>query len=129
MEHGDYTVGWICALSIELAAAVAMLDERHNPLLQDSHNHNNYTLGRIGVHNITIACLPSGVTGTTSAAIVVSHVYSTFPSIRFGLMVGVGGGAPSARNDIRLGDVVISKPDGTFGGVIQYDFGKTVQEG
>lgn len=44
-------------------------------------------------------------------------------------MVGVGGGAPSAKNDIRLGDVVISKPDGTSGAVIQYDFGKTVQEG
>ncbi|KAK3173306.1 hypothetical protein OEA41_006635 [Lepraria neglecta] len=129
MEHGEYTVGWICALPTELAAAVAMLDERHNPLPQDSHDHNNYTLGRIGVHNVAIACLPSGVTGTTSAAIVASHIRSTFPSIRFGLMVGVGGGAPSAKNDIRLGDVVISKPDGTSGGVIQYDFGKTVQEG
>lgn len=93
-------MGWICALSLELAAAVAMLDERHNPLPQDSHDHNNYTLGRIGVHNVAIACLASGVTGTTSAAIVASHVYSTFPSIRFGLMVGVGGGTPSARNDV-----------------------------
>ncbi|KAL9098648.1 MAG: hypothetical protein Q9163_005732 [Psora crenata] len=129
MEHGDYTVGWICALPTELTAAVAMLDERHNPLLQGSHDHNNYTLGRIGVHNVAIACLPSGVTGITSAAIVASHIRSTFSSIRFGLMVGVGGGAPSAKNDIRLGDVVISKPDGTSGGVIQYDFGKTVQEG
>ncbi|KAF7502552.1 hypothetical protein GJ744_005491 [Endocarpon pusillum] len=129
MEHGDYTVGWICALPTELAAAVAMLDERHNHLPQDSHDHNNYTLGRIGVHNVAIACLPSGVTGITSAAIVASHIRSTFPSIRFGLMVGVGGGAPSVENDIRLGDVVISKPDGASGGVIQYDFGKTVQEG
>ena len=129
MEHGDYTVGWICALPTELAAAVAMLDERHNPLPQDSHDHNNYTLGRIGVHNVAIACLSSGVTGTTSAAIVASHMRSILPSIRFGLMVGVGGGAPSAKNDIRLGDVVISKPDRRSGGVIQYDFGKTVQEG
>ena len=129
MEHGDYTVGWICALATELAAAVGMLDKRHNPLPQDSHDHNNYTLGRIGVHNVVIACLPSGVMGTTSAAVVASHIRSTFPSIRFGLMVGVGGGAPSAKNDIRLGDVVISKPDGTSGGVIQYDFGKTVEGG
>jgi len=44
-------------------------------------------------------------------------------------MVGIGGGVPSSGNDIRLGDVVVSKPAGTFGGVIQYDFGKTVQEG
>lgn len=129
MEHGDYTVGWICALPTELAAAGAMLDQRHDPLPKKSQDHNNYTLGRIEGHNVAIACLPSGVTGTTSAAIVASRIRYTFPSIEFGLMVGVGGGAPSTENDIRLGDVVISKPVGTSGGVIQYDFGKTVQEG
>ena len=93
-------MGWIYALPTELAAAVAMLDERHNPLPQDSYDHNNYTLGRIGVHNMAVVCLPSGVMGITSAAIVASYIPSTFPSIRFGLMVGVGGGAPSAKNDI-----------------------------
>jgi hypothetical protein len=31
--------------------------------------------------------------------------------------------------DIRLGDVVASKPRGMSGGVIQYGFGKTVQKG
>lgn len=129
MEHGDYTVGWICALPTELAAAVGMLDERHPPLSQVSHDHNIYTLGQIGVHNVAIACLPSGVTGTISAAIVATHIRSTFPSIRFGLMVGVGGAAPSEENDIRLGDVVISKPTQTSGGVVQYDFGKTIHEG
>jgi hypothetical protein len=57
---------------------------------------------------------------------------STFPSIRrsgFGLVVGTGGDAPSPENDIHLGDVVISEPVGRFGGVIQYDFGKTEAEG
>jgi len=44
-------------------------------------------------------------------------------------VVGTGGGAPSPENDIRLGDVVISEPVGRFGGVIQYDFGKTEAEG
>src|SRR5271155_5783334 len=51
----------------------------------------------------------------------------SFPSIRFGLMVGIGGGAPSPKNDIRLGDVVISSPVGKTGGVIHYEFGKTIQ--
>lgn len=104
MEHGDYTVGWICALPTELAVAVTMLDKRHNPLPQPAHDHNNYTLGRVGIHNVAIACLPSGVTGTTSASVVPSHLLFTFPSFRFGLMVGVGGGAPGPKNDIRLGD-------------------------
>ncbi|KAK4195644.1 nucleoside phosphorylase domain-containing protein [Triangularia verruculosa] len=42
-------------------------------------------------------------------------------------MVGIGGGAPSANNDIRLGDVVVSAPAHGKGGVLQYDFGKTIQ--
>jgi nucleoside phosphorylase len=39
-------------------------------------------------------------------------------------MVGIGGGAPTTQNDIRLGDVVVSQPKDGFGGVIQYDLGK-----
>ena len=118
MEHRDYTVGWIYALSTELAAAVAMLDERHTPLPQDPHDHNNYTLGRIGVHNMAIMCLPSRVTGITSTAIIISHIRSIFPLIMFGLIVRVSSKALSAKNDIRLGNVVISKPDRMSRGVI-----------
>jgi nucleoside phosphorylase len=44
-------------------------------------------------------------------------------------MVGIGGGAPSEEHDIRLGDVVVSRPTGQFGGVIQYDFGKALSGG
>ncbi|KAJ5564595.1 putative serine/threonine-protein kinase PkwA [Penicillium frequentans] len=51
----------------------------------------------------------------------------SFPNIRIGLMVGIGGGAPSPDHDIRLGDIVVSIPDNGRGGVIQYDFGKTIQ--
>jgi nucleoside phosphorylase len=114
-----------------MAAACAMLDKRHEslPLQPESHQHNNYVLGRIGPHNVVVACLPSGITGTISAARVVNQMLATFKRLKFGLMVGIGGGAPSAENDIRLGDVVVGKPTGFFGGVIQYDFGKTVQNG
>jgi nucleoside phosphorylase len=129
MRHEDYTVGWISALPTEVAAAVGMLDERHSTLPSRPQDNNNYTFGRVGVHNVVITCLPSGVTGTISAARVATQMLSTFTGLRFGLMVGIGGGMPSEEHDIRLGDVVVSKPTGTFGGVIQYDFGKTVQEG
>src|ERR1700734_1677091 len=127
MRHQDYTVGWICALPTEVAAAQAMLDECHDPLQQDTCDQNTYVLGRIGVHNVVLACLPSGVSGTVSAATVAMQMSSSFKCLRFGLMVGIGGGVPSEENDIRLGDIVISQPTGAFGGVIQYDFGKTVQ--
>jgi nucleoside phosphorylase len=45
------------------------------------------------------------------------------------LLVGVSGGVPTAKNDMRLGDVVVSRPDGKYGGVIQYDFGKSLLNG
>lgn len=127
--HKDYTVAWICALPLEMAAAAAMLDERHRGLPTKPNDHNTYILGRIHDHNVAIACLPSGVYGTTSAATVATQMQSTFESIRFGLMIGIGGGVPSGSADIRLGDVVVSKPTRDSGGVIQYDYGKTVTGG
>lgn len=126
----DYTVGWVCALPLEMAAAKFMLDEIHQDLPeQDKSDHNTYILGQIHHHNIVIASLPAGVYGATSAATVAKDMVRTFPSIRFGLMVGIGGAAPTSTHDIRLGDVVVSQPHGMSGGVIQYDRGKTVQEG
>ncbi|KOC13588.1 kinesin light chain 1 and [Aspergillus flavus AF70] len=125
----DYTVAWICALPLEMAAAKAMLDEVHPPLPQPETDHNVYTLGSVGSHNVVVAALPSGVYGTISASAVVSHMVSTYSKIRFGLMVGIGGGVPSKSADIRLGDVVISKPTATSTGVIQYDYGKTLRDG
>ncbi|KAI1741315.1 nucleoside phosphorylase domain-containing protein [Xylaria scruposa] len=126
IQKEDYTVGWVCALPIELAAAQEMLDEEH--CCQQYHD-NIYTLGRIGWHNVVIAGLPGGQTGTVSAAVVAAKMIETFKSIRIGLMVGIGGGVPLGEADIRLGDVVISKPYNVHGGVVQYDFGKTTPTG
>lgn len=121
----DYTVGWVCALPIELASAVEMLDEEHQDLPQNENDTNLYTLGRIGQHNVVIACLPAGQTGTNSAAAVAVQMKLKFVSIRFGLMVGIGGGVARDESDIQLGDVVISQPCMQHGGVVQYDLGKT----
>ncbi|OOF92655.1 hypothetical protein ASPCADRAFT_517497 [Aspergillus carbonarius ITEM 5010] len=76
-----------------------------------------------------IACLPSGAYGTTSATSVAMQLLSSSPSIRFGLMVGVGGAVPSREADIRFGDVVVSNPTDTHGGVVQYDHGKALGGG
>ena len=67
LRHEDYTVAWIVAFSLELAAA-KMLDEKHYPFLQDSNDPNIYTFGSIGEHNIVIACLPADKIGNNSAA-------------------------------------------------------------
>ncbi|KAM5526673.1 hypothetical protein FOXYSP1_20914 [Fusarium oxysporum f. sp. phaseoli] len=124
-----YTVGWICAVTTEFVAARAFFDEKHDQLetIADNDN-NNYALGRIGKHNVVMAVLPKAEYGTTSAATVARDMLRSFPNIRFGLMVGIGGGAPSAKHDIRLGDVVVSTRGSGKGGVFQYDYGKAIQE-
>lgn len=125
-----YKVGWICALAIEMTAARAMLDEDHGaPQHIRPSDHNNYCLGRIKEHNVVIACMPAGVYGTTSAAVVATQMLSSFEHIKIRLMVGIGGGVPSKEHDIRLGDVVVSRPGKTFGGVVQYDYGKMIEKG
>ncbi|QYT05611.1 Ankyrin repeat protein [Trichoderma simmonsii] len=124
--HDDYTVGWVCALSKEQTAATAMLDERHDDLVKPLNDPNTYTLGSIGKHNIVIACLPQGEIGTSSAATFATWMISTFPSIKFGLMVGIGGGIPPK---VRLGDVVVSTPTNQYPGVVQWDHGKAEKGG
>lgn len=124
----DYTVGWICAITTEYVAAQAFLDEKHDaPEYLAPNNKNDYTLGRIGKHNVVVAVLPMGEYGTSSATRVAEDMMHSFPNIRIGLMVGIGGGAPSKKHDVRLGDIVVSIPSNGQGGVLQYDFGKTIQ--
>ncbi|PHH77436.1 hypothetical protein CDD80_605 [Ophiocordyceps camponoti-rufipedis] len=127
-----YTIGWIAALPIERAAATALLDDRHDPP-KDFHQHtsdtNSYTWGRMGAHNIVIASLPAGIYGTTSAATTASNLVSSLPQIKIGLLVGIGAGLVRPDSDVRLGDVVVSQPHGTNGGVVQYDLGKAKVDG
>jgi nucleoside phosphorylase len=124
----DYTVGWICAISTEYVAAQAFLDEKHEgPEYVSPNDNNDYTLGRVGKHNVVIAVLPQGEYGISSATGVAKDMLHSFPNIRIGLMVGIGGGAPSPKHDIRLGDIVVSATGSAAGGVFQYDFGKTIQ--
>jgi nucleoside phosphorylase len=131
LRREDYTVGWVCALPVELAAAQEMLDEEHPSLKRDAsdNDENLYALGSICGHNVAIVCLPAGRIGNNPAAAVATQMRATFKKMRFGLMVGIGGGVPSAAADIRLGDVVASQPHGTFAGVVQYGMGKTTPSG
>ncbi|KAI8204490.1 hypothetical protein KHU50_002837 [Colletotrichum sp. SAR 10_65] len=126
-----YTIGWICAIDTEYTAARAFLDETHErPEAIPVHDNNAYTLGRIGKHNVVIVVLPDGEYGLSTAGIVAQRMLGSFPNVRVGLMVGIGGGAPIQRpgHDIRLGDVVVSSPRDGHTGVLQYDFGKTIQD-
>jgi nucleoside phosphorylase len=123
-----YTVAWICPLAIERAAAESMLSEIHEAPTQTLGDDNIYTFGAIGGHNVVIAGLSDQ--GLTAANTVALQMLRTFgEGLRLRMLVGIGGGIPGRGRDIRLGDVVISKPDGTSGGVIQTDRGKQEHDG
>ncbi|KAF2228899.1 purine and uridine phosphorylase [Viridothelium virens] len=125
LRHNEYTVAWICALPDELTAAHEMLDEVHQELPLSSIDMNTYKLGCIGKHNVVIVCPAPGQTDINAVAASARHLIVTFPAIRFGLMVGIGGGVPSKEADIRLGDVVVSQPGKGYSGVVQYNLEKS----
>ncbi|KAK2798302.1 hypothetical protein FQN50_008858 [Emmonsiellopsis sp. PD_5] len=133
LSRDEYTVGWIAALSIELGVARAMLDEEHekpSDFIKPLTDQNAYTWGKIHKHNVVIASLPAGIPGKVSATSTALSMLSSFPQIRIGLLVGIGAGVPRLpERDIRLGDVVVSKPNGRDGGVVQHDSFKAKSDG
>ncbi|KAG9508277.1 hypothetical protein J7337_001841 [Fusarium musae] len=116
-QHETY-VGIICALPHELAAVRATFDvilEKYKKVEGDT---NYYFTGKIAHHNVVATCLPKmGTNNAASTAKDMSRSYN--PSLC--LLVGIGGGVPSAKHDIRLGDVVVGNS------VVQYDFGSETE--
>lgn len=126
----DYTIGWICALQEEYEAGCRMLDDEFDgPETTEINDNNTYVFGRVGAHKVVVACLPHGRYGTGPASMVARDMVRSFPTLRFALMVGIGGDAPTKERDIRLGDVVVGVPQGDHGGVVQYDMGKRLLDG
>jgi nucleoside phosphorylase len=133
-----YTVAWITALFHERAAGKAMFDEEYKDsppgFSKNSSDPNAYSWGRMGKHHVVLCSLPEGEYGTNVTATIAQGLRSSLPHIRIGLLVGIGAGVPGeqvdkgndsmSQPDIRLGDVVVSKPDGTSGGIIQVDLFK-----
>ncbi|KAG4292644.1 hypothetical protein FPRO06_12132 [Fusarium proliferatum] len=122
-----YSVGWICASPMEYVAAQALLDaEETRPIVIPEGDNNIYTLGIIGKHHVVIGTMPYGQYDLSKLPIVRQNMLRTFLDLRSILLVGVGDGVPT-RHDIRRGDVVVACPTSSQGGVIQYDYGKSMQ--
>ncbi|KAL2824437.1 nucleoside phosphorylase domain-containing protein [Aspergillus pseudoustus] len=121
----DFMIGWICVLQAEYRAAISILDERYDTtsLVRGQGDKNHYVLGRVGDHKVAINLPPAATYGQLHAARIALDMRSTFPRVRFVLLVGIAGGAPSAKHDIRLGDVVL----GTS--VVPYATGKETDKG
>ena len=120
----DYTVGLICALPEELTAIRLALDDVHPEPPLTFEDETVYIFGSTAGHNVVVGWLPAGRYGNNSAAVTATKMRLNFKSIRFALLVGVGGGVPSPEADIRLADVIVSQPRLQNGSVIQYDLGK-----
>jgi nucleoside phosphorylase len=130
LRYEDFTIGWICALPLEATAAMFMLDEIYESEFPRKHGQETaYHAGTANGQNIVIACLPKSEYGIGAAARVVAQLQLSFPNLEYGLMVGIGAGVPGPGHDIRLGDVIVGVPEGTSGGVVQYDLGKETVEG
>ncbi|KAH6974887.1 nucleoside phosphorylase domain-containing protein [Ilyonectria destructans] len=126
-SHNDYNIAVVCAMTFEMSALRYMLDQEHPRLPTKEGDPNIYTLGELHGHHVVLASLP-GTQGKGSAATVATNLARTFPCIKWRFLVGIGGGVPSKKHDIRLGDVVVSMPEGQYGGVVQYDLGKDTEE-
>ena len=68
-----YTVGVIYVKPLEMHAITGMLDEEQGPGSLQLGDNNEYTLGRIGTHNIVIAGPARGAQGKVAIAEVVSE--------------------------------------------------------
>jgi nucleoside phosphorylase len=100
-----------------------MLDEDYGELHIGKYV---YYGGRIGQHHIVMAV--QSRMGTDAASDLAARMRNAFGNIECFVVVGIGGGVPrygSARapSQIVLGDVVVSCPAGSYGGVVRYDFG------
>lgn len=129
MSDIKFTVGWVVALPSELTASSLFLEEEYELDHHAEGDDNVYIFGSIGKHNIVMAAPTMGRTGNSPAAHLVGNMVRSFPDLRFVLMVGIAGGAPSQKHDVRLGDVVVSVPCDGAGGVYQYDYGVCKQKG
>ncbi|KKZ62981.1 hypothetical protein EMCG_02693 [[Emmonsia] crescens] len=127
-SYGDYAIAVVCAKEFEMSAIRYMLEHEHYPVPTASKDSNLYIFGELSGHNVILACLP-GRQGKASAAAVTTDMRRSFPSVSWILLVGIGRGVPSLKNDIRLGDVVVSMPEGEYGGVVEYDLGEALENG
>ncbi|KAI7765600.1 hypothetical protein LZL87_007351 [Fusarium oxysporum] len=125
-SRDNYTVGWVCALPLVATAAEAMLDSVHpdGPLDLDITGDIKFVFGRLNGYDIVLAHPSPGNQGTGSAVETVEQVRVTFRSIRFILVIGLGGGVPHTKENISLGDVVVGRPEPGRSGLVLYEGGK-----
>ncbi|KAI1132527.1 hypothetical protein F5Y10DRAFT_196580 [Nemania abortiva] len=117
----DFEIAIICALPLEYDAVTLLFDEFWDKD-GDSYgraigDHNTYTTGHMGHHNVVLVLLPQ--IGKAHAAGAAASLRASYTRLRLAFLAGICGGVPQAgKQRIFLGDVIISSD------LIQYDFGR-----
>ncbi|KAL7971462.1 hypothetical protein HDV63DRAFT_393756 [Trichoderma sp. SZMC 28014] len=125
-SRDDFEIAIICALPLEYDAVYLLFDEfwdeDGDALGRAAGDHNHYTTGRIGKHDVVLALLPH--MGKANAASAAASMRSSYGALRLVILAGICGGVPHiGEKEVFLGDVVISSS------VIQYDFGRHYPNG
>ncbi|KAF5613568.1 ankyrin repeat [Fusarium subglutinans] len=125
-SRNDYIVGWVCALPLVATAAEAMLDSVHpdGPLDLDITDDIKFVFGRLNGYDIVLAYPSPTNQGNGSAVEIVEQVRLAFRSIRFILLIGLGGGVPHTKENISPGDVVVGRPEPGRSGLVLYEGGQ-----
>ncbi len=120
----EYYFGWICSNGMIFNAATAFLDENHVEPVLSRNDSNKYAPGKIGKHNVVIGAWRKldRLSLTSDTTRVATNMIRSFPNIKGFLLLTMGGGAPSERHDIRLGDIVVSESHHNDA-VFQLDYG------
>jgi nucleoside phosphorylase len=115
----------LTALDCELAAVLAMLDDRLPVGRSTPGDPNQYTFGTLpsrgsSPHSVVSCVLPRD--GNRATAAVTAHLLRTFPSVSCVIFCGIAGGVPGLAADaVRLGDVIVAAD-----GAVDYDHTRTV---
>ncbi|KAM0516344.1 hypothetical protein ACHAPE_005491 [Trichoderma viride] len=82
LQHEDYHIAIICALSEELKAVRTLFNEIHQDLQKHESDANTYSLSRLGTHHMVAACLPVEEYSTNAASKVASDIKKSFPAVK-----------------------------------------------
>ena len=122
-NRNDFRIAIICALPVEAGMVRIVLDEECDNdkawFAKTRGDHNTYTLGVMGQHNVVLVHMPG--MGAIDAATAAAGLQATFPSIEIAFIVGICGASPkniATQQEICLGDCIVSTA------LVQYDFGR-----
>jgi hypothetical protein len=112
------TIAIITLLYCEKLAVDAMMDDKTTYVKYKTEGEGQvYTLGKIGKHKVVstkLSRIGYGEGAQVAAGNYVTRLLGTFNKIEHVFLLGVGGGIPHFTDDkshVRLGDIVVSKPE------------------